>query len=248
MLVVGGTGLLGRPVVLQLLKQDFVVCVFSRSEESVRKALGGARVEIALGRVEDEEALRNAMKGADFVHVSLMGGPSEESLDVVEHLGTARVAKVAAECDVKRLSYLSGAPVGAPEEVRNRDAGTRAKFNAENAIRASGVPFTIFRATWMIDALALFIRGSPLMLGPQVDPLHWISCWEFAEKVVASYSIEKSANKTLVLFGPEAISKPDALKRFVAAREQKAVSEVALTTLPLWLMKGLSFVAFGTRI
>ena len=39
-------------------------------------------------------------------------------------------------------------------------AGTKAKFEAEAAVRASGVPYTIFQATFFMETLPRFVRGT----------------------------------------------------------------------------------------
>jgi len=71
-LVIGGTGAMGGPVVRKLLTtSERTVRVFTRNADSVRvKALltgGGGRVEVAQGNLDNEDSLHAAMSGVDAV-------------------------------------------------------------------------------------------------------------------------------------------------------------------------------------
>lgn len=237
-LVIGATGLLGQPVAEALRQVGYQVKLLVRSVSRAEQKLGSG-YEYVAGDVEDEASLKTAMQDCQAVHVSLMGGPSPQDFDRIEHQGTATVARVAAELGLQRLTYLSGAPV---HESNLADPGTRAKYHAENAIKASGVPYTIFRATWMIDALALFVQGKrATMPGKQPHPLRWIAASDFAQLVVKALANEASANQTLYAFGPEAIAKPEALKRYLKAHRP----DVKYSQMPLWLLSLIAALSFS---
>ena len=102
-LVVGGTGMLGAPVVRRLLDDGLTVRLLVRREDAVTTP-GAAAVR---GDVTDEQSLRAAMDGCDLVHSPLRGDPRRRDYDEIEHLGTARVALVAADAGVVHLTYLS---------------------------------------------------------------------------------------------------------------------------------------------
>ena len=63
----------------------------------------------------------------------------------VDAAGTERLVTAAGAAGVRRLVYVSGA--GAAADA-NR-IWFRAKARAEKAVRASGIPFTIIRPTWI---------------------------------------------------------------------------------------------------
>ena len=237
-LVIGASGLLGSPVAKRLKADGYDVRLLARTPSKMA-LMFGSDYEIVQGDVEDDASLREALKGCDAVHVSLMGGPRPSDYDRIEHLGTARVARIAAEMNIQHLSYLSGAPSC---EENLHDPGTKAKFNAEEAIRKSGVPYTIFQATWMIEALPLFIRGNKAMvIGDQPHPLRWISVEDYAERVSRSYRLTEARNKTFFLLGPESYTKSEALKRYTSQLHP----QVKITHLPLWLMKLTASVSFN---
>ena len=202
-LVVGGTGMLGEPVARQLLADGYAVRILSRNPQPAREKLG-ASFEIVRGDVEDSASLERALAGCAGVHINLMGGPRPEEYDRIEHLGAANVARAAATAGVERLTYLSGAPVS---EENLHDPGTQAKFHAEAAIRASGVPYTIFRATWIMESLPLFIRGKrAIVIGRQPHPLHWVAAADYADQQGQHNHRANHAADQLVERGERALS------------------------------------------
>ena len=73
---------------------------------------------------------------------------------------------------VERITYISGAT--ACEENRWFSL-TDVKVRAEAAIKASGVPYTIFCPTWPMEMLARYARnGEPFLIGDQFAPIHFL--------------------------------------------------------------------------
>lgn len=210
-LVIGGTGMLGEPVARRLLADGHRVRVLSRDAGAARAKLGEG-FDMVEGDVEQGDSLARALDGSHGVHVNLMGGPRPKDFERVEHRGTAAVARAAAGAGVHRLTYLSGAPAR-PENFH--DPASKAKYEAELAIRDSGVPYTIFRATWMMESLPLFIRGRrAILIGRHRHPVRWIAAGDFARMVSRSYELDDAANRTLLVVGPEAHTKRQALETY----------------------------------
>src|SRR6516162_1939669 len=101
-LIVGGTGLVGQPVVRRLLADGYQVRVLSRSPDRAR-ALLGVDYEVVGGDVDDPPSLEAAVCGCAGVHVSL-----PEFDPDLDRRGTANVARAAARAGVGRLTYVSG--------------------------------------------------------------------------------------------------------------------------------------------
>lgn len=240
-LVVGGSGMLGEPVVRRLAAEGHRVRVLSRSPDRTRAKLGDG-LEYAQGDVEDADSLRGALEGCTGVHVNLMGGPRAKDFDRVEHLGTKRIADLAAQANVERLTYLSGAPVAGKHF---EDPGTKAKSLAEQAIQQSGVPYTIFRVTWMMESLELFVRGkNAIIIGTQAHPVRWIAADDYAKLVARAYQLPEAANKTLFVVGPEALSKADAMRVYI----EIVRPELKLRFMPVWLMKSIAALSFDAQL
>ena len=139
-LVVGGTGMLGEPVACRLRGDGYQVRIFTRNPQQAR-AKFGAEYEAVVGDVEDQSALLAALQGCQAVHVNLDGGLDPD----LERRGAENVARAAARNGIHHITLLSGTSV---REENCWYAGTKAKFEAEAAVRASGVPYTIFQATF----------------------------------------------------------------------------------------------------
>ena len=231
-LVVGATGMLGRPVAERLLAEGFAVRALSRSPERARGLLP-AGIEVVPGDVAEPDSLAGALDGCAGVHINLKGGPADADYERVEHQGARAVALAARAAGVRQLTYLSGYTIG-PDTARSPES--RAKWRAEQAIRASGVPATIFRATWFMETLPQFVRGrAAILLGRQPHPLRWLAAADYAQMVARSYRTAAALGRELYLYGPEPLTMREALRRYLA----RLAPGVRLTRLPLWLSAGL---------
>lgn len=237
-LVIGATGMLGEPVARQLQADGYEVNILSRNVEKAQ-AKFGSEFTIVQGDVEQPASLRTALAGMDGVHINLSGGPRPEDYERIEHQGTANVAQAAVEAGVQRITYLSGFSVNETNRARNYQ--TAAKFGAETAVQTSGVPYTIFRATWFMESLPMFIQnGRTTIVGNHKAPLHWLAAQDYARMVSKTYCTPEAANKTLYLYGSEAFTFAEAIKQYQATVRPDA----KLTHMPLWQ---LSLLATLTR-
>lgn len=202
-LVLGGTGMLGAPVARRLREDGAAVRVLSRDPEEASSRLG-ADIEIVPGDATEKAAVAAAMRGCEAVHVSV-AGPAE--LPAV-----ATVAELARTTDVRRITYVSGATV-APE---NRwFPMTAQKLDAEAAIEASGVPFTIFRPTWPMEQAPRFARGgAPLVVADSPHPYRWFAADDMARMVSRAIATDGAAGKRLYVMGPEAFTMPQLVERY----------------------------------
>lgn len=223
-LVIGGTGRLGEPVARRLRADGYSVHVFTRTPEKAR-AKFGAEYEIVVGNVEDRLSLDAALKGCQGVHINLDGGPDPD----LERRGVENIAQAAAKAGVQRISYISGATV---REDNCWFAGTRAKFQAEAAIRASGVPCTIFKPTFFMESLPRYVRGNKAsVIGNQPHPWHWVAVRDYARIVSKAYATLGAENKDLFIHGPEPYTLLEALKKYCAIVRPDAT----VSSLPLWV-------------
>ena len=225
-LVVGGTGMLGRPVVERLLADGAVVRALVR--DPARASLPPS-VELIVGDVRDPASLVPAMRGARAVHISLRATRLED-FGPVEAEGTANVARAAADAGVGRITYLSGAGVGAGDAEL---LPVRTKQAAENAIRASGVPYAILRATHFMESLDMFARdGKAMLLGPQPHAFHYLAAADFAGMAVRALTDPGVPSGAYELLGPQAFTMGEALRTYVRlARPDLEYAEMPVAAL-----------------
>lgn len=225
-LVVGGTGMLGEPVARRLAASNKRVRVMSRDPARARAHLGDA-FEIVQGDVEDRASLANAVRGCVGVHISLEGRASDWD---VERRAAQAVASVAKNGSVRRITTITGVTVCAENTWFPL---IRAKLDAENALRESGVPFTIFRATAFMEMLLNLVQGSVAMLiGKQTASWHFVAAADYAAMVASAFDTELAAGKTLYVHGPEAWTIPQAVERY----RDLCAPQARLVRVPFWVL------------
>lgn len=131
-LVTGGTGVVGRAAVNELLKAGHTVRLLSRgAEQDARQWAEG--VEAHAGSVSSDEAVLGAANGCDAVlHVAgiVAEEPPEVTFQAVNVDGTRRLAREARRAGVRRFVYVSslGAEGG-------QSGYHKSKYQAELAVR-----------------------------------------------------------------------------------------------------------------
>lgn len=140
-LVTGGTGTLGRPVVALLRAAGRDVRVLSRHGRDAEPGVEYVVCDLMTGA-----GLDAALAGVDTV-VHLAGGPKGD--DVV----TANVVRAARAAGIGHVVYIS--VIGADTVPV---AWLRTKLAAEKVITDSGIPFTILRAAQFHDLVLTVAR------------------------------------------------------------------------------------------
>ena len=105
-LVIGATGMLGKPVAQQLKANGFTVRVLARSGDRARTMLGEG-YEFAKGDYEDAASLYAAMQDCEGVHINIKGGPTEADYERADHLGVRRIAETAKAAGMGRVTLIS---------------------------------------------------------------------------------------------------------------------------------------------
>jgi len=220
-LVIGGTGLLGEPVARHLKKHGFAVRLMVRNVEQAARRFGDG-FEIIAGDLADAWQLKAAAKDCFGVHINLSGE--------IEQAGVEMIAATAVKLRLQRITYISGTSVAAENVWVPL---IRRKFFAEQAIRQSGVPYSIFCPTWFMEVLPKYVRGSrAFVFGRQPNPYHLLAADDYARMVVTSYENEAAVNKRFILHGPEGILFHDAVKRYCTVFHPHIKK---VSTMPHWL-------------
>jgi uncharacterized protein YbjT (DUF2867 family) len=222
-LVLGATGTLGRPVVRSLVDGGHPVHILTRSAEKAR-AVFGETVEAVEGNPTNRDHLSRALAGCEAVHVSL---PTDSELIAVEHL--LELAGAASGKSLRRISYISGTSVR--EENRWFDL-IDVKMKAEERLRDSGVPHTVFCPTWVMEVLPNFVRPhrAVAITGKHPPGFHFFAAADFGRMVASSLEDDRALGRRLFVHGPEAITLPEAIRRY----HRSLHPEVALRNLRVW--------------
>ena len=163
-LVIGGSGFIGRELVRQLLEAGYGVRAMTRGSSVALEALDSDRLETMRGDLRNETDLAIAMRGIEFVYdlATSEAKTWDASLrDVVEP--TRKLGKACLAANIRRLiytgtidSYYAGAKAGEITEqtpldrnIGRRNYYARAKAAAENLLidmhRTQRLPVVIVR-------------------------------------------------------------------------------------------------------
>jgi NADH dehydrogenase len=149
--VAGGTGFVGGAVAAELHRRGHHVVVLSHRGEDARGVLPDA-VEMRIADVTTGSGLPDVLDDVDDLVIALAfeGSPVEaprrgRTFEMVDAMGTERLVDAARRAGVRSIRYVSGAGA-APDAERH---WFRAKWDAEEAVRASGGTWTIIRPTWI---------------------------------------------------------------------------------------------------
>jgi 2-alkyl-3-oxoalkanoate reductase len=120
-LVTGAGGFLGRRLTEVLTEKGYLVRVLVRKLTKVDtfEKLG---VEVHYGDVREEEKVRNAMAGMDYViHAAAAQDGDRDTFEKVTIEGTERIMRLAGEMKLKRLVYISSMSVYQVAGLRDGD-------------------------------------------------------------------------------------------------------------------------------
>ena len=225
--VAGGSGFVGGAIAAELHRRgDRVVVLSQRAPAAARGPLSDD-IEVRRVDVTTGAGLPEALAGVDALVISLafrnspMEKPSRgRTFMDVDAAGTERLVAAAREAGVGRLVYLSGAGA-APDATR---VWFRAKARAESAVRASGLPFTIIRPTWIFGprdvALNRFIgfaRALPVvpMTSFGRQPMAPVFIDDVATLAADSLTDEAAIDQVFELGGPETMSMKEVIRRAI---------------------------------
>ncbi len=148
-LITGGNGMLGRALTALLIEAGYTVRVSSRSPRSPKAR---PDVEWTLASLETGEGLAEAVAGVDvIIHCATGGYTRAKQVDVE---GTRRLLALARQHRVNHFMYISIIGV---DKIPN--SYMHAKYEAEQIIAASRVPYTILRASQFYEAIAILLKA-----------------------------------------------------------------------------------------
>jgi uncharacterized protein YbjT (DUF2867 family) len=232
--ITGATGFVGRAVVPALRAHGHAVrCLVRRGSEPDLRGLEA--IERVEGDVLSPEALERDMAGCDTV-VHLVGiiretPATSSTFERIHTQGTINVLEAAATTGVRRYLHMSA--LGARAGARSRYH--RTKWAAEEAVRASPIPWTIFRpsiiygaADQFVNMLAAMVRRYPVVpvIGTGQQRLQPVPVEQVAEAFARAVALEATVKHVYEVGGPDAVTMLQLLDLIGAALDRARVRKV----------------------
>ena len=246
--VTGATGFVGREMMKQLRTEGHPVRAIVRNPKSktARVLVEKDGVELFHGNVIHAPTLAGAMEGAkSVIHlVGIIHEWKEQTFQRVHVDATVNVIGEAKKSGVKRFLHMSA--LGTRADGRSRYHQT--KWAAEEAVRKSGMAWTIFRPSVIygpgdksITVLSKVLRRAPFVpvLGDGNSKLQPVAVEIVAKCFVAALKNDSTVGKVYDLCGPEAFTWNelyDRLLTFYGLRKSKV-------HLPLPVARGIASMA-----
>ncbi len=225
--VIGALGDVGSAVAKCAVEKGHRVAAFDVSKANMAK-LGTAQEKVSFfeGDVMNKASLLPAMQGVNAVIATLRLTPEQmkqgRGYKEVELQGIKNVVDAAKEKGGKKFVHISVDGVG-PNCMSDM---YQAKFQAEEAIRTSGMDYTIFRSSGLFKDFDFFFipqvlkmgdAGTTWFYGPLDIHLCPLSHFDLAQCMVSAVENPKASNKTITMGGPDCLTQGELLN--MIARE-----------------------------
>jgi NADH dehydrogenase len=225
-LLTGGTGFVGLEVARALSAAGYTFRVLARNPKSpaaqTAAGLGGAA--LCEGDVTDARSLPRAMDGVQTViHlVGIIREARQITFELLHTKATRNVVEAARQAGVRRFIHMSA--LGTRANAVSRYHQT--KWAAEEAVRGSGLDFTIFRPSLIygpgdqfVNLFARMARISPVLpvMGSGRARFQPVAVETVAAAFVRALAEPKAIGRTFDLCGPDALTLPQILDEILAA-------------------------------
>lgn len=236
LLIVGGTGTLGRQIVREAINEGFEVFCLVRNirRASLLKEWGAGLV---YGDLSIPSTLPNCFKGITAVIDASTTRPDDiQSMKELDWYGKVALIKAAKTAKVSRFIFMS---------ILNADKYPniplmRLKANTEEILRTSDVPYTIFRVAGfyqgLINQYAIpVLDKQPVWVTGDSAAVSYIDSQDVAKLCIKSLSLPDAKNKSFILAGPKSWSSSD----LIQICEKLSGQRSQVNTVPLPLIKVL---------
>jgi uncharacterized protein YbjT (DUF2867 family) len=198
--VIGGSGLIGKRLVNNLREHGYEAVAASPSS-GVNTITG--------------EGLAKALTGAQVV-VDVSNAPSWEDQAVLEFFETSGRNLSAAEAAAGVGHHVALSVVGTDRLLAS--GYFRAKMAQENLIKASGIPYTIVRATQFFEFIGGIAQFSTVGQTVHLPPALWQPmAADDVASALAEIALSGPANGVIEIAGPERSGLDELVGRFLAA-------------------------------
>jgi uncharacterized protein YbjT (DUF2867 family) len=249
-LITGATGFVGHRLVTKLVAENQLqVRALVRDDAAGQRLAQNLPIEVVTGTLPDSDSLRPSLLGIHtVVHLagSDMRGRHGNLIDK-DVAGTKALVEAALEARVGRIIYVSrmGADKGSAFPL------LRAKGEAEEAIKSSGLAYTIIRSSVLFgqndhfsEHIAMLARAFPVFFVPGDGEATFQPLWvdDLVSCLAMSLEDLDLIDTTLSLGGPEILTYRRIVMRIMhASRSPRPIvgTPLLVNQAAAWFLDGL---------
>ncbi|WP_018762028.1 SDR family oxidoreductase [Arthrobacter sp. 135MFCol5.1] len=249
-LVVGGTGRLGRAVVPLLLQAGQQVRVMARGTSQPFPQKMGDGVELLRGDLASDTDCRQAVACCTGVVFAASGcGAKDTNPRAVDRDGAVRLIRAAAQAGARHLVMMSmhGAAPDGPIDY------LRCKAAAEDALRSSGMDWTVIRMGALLEqrleimAAPLESKGKVPVFGSGSVPVTYTSVRDAAAVVVRALRDPALRNR-VVDWGSQTLTANEVAEALVARAGRGSVQRIPAAAVRVLSVAARPFSPFLARV
>ncbi len=235
-LFIGASGMLGKPVALELLRAGFKLTLLARDIEKMQKLF--PNTPVVKGNVFDIASLEAAMAEHEVVYLNLSVEQSTKKNEPQpEREGMKNIIEAAKKTSIKRIVYLSSL-------IKNYEGMNGFKWwafeikqAAVNAIKSSGLNYSIFYPSTFMECLdKQMLQGTRMMLaGKSEAPMWFIAAKDYGVQVAWAMKKAGDNNQEYNVQGLEPFTSDEAAKVFI----ENVKSKIKIMRAPIGPLKYL---------
>jgi putative NADH-flavin reductase len=237
-LVIGATGMLAKPVMVELLNAGFSLSGMVRNLPQAQANLP-SEIQLLKADLQPPQELEKAMQGQDALYLNLSVKQTERRQDFhSESEGLKNVISIARSLKIKRIAYISSLVMNY-QGMNGFDWWVfRLKHQAVDLIKKSGIPYTIFYPSAFMETLPnLYKQGNRLVLaGKSEHKMYFIAGSDYGKQVAQSFQILSNENREYPIQGLDGYTADEACKIFQKHYPQ---AKLSLMRAPLGIFKFL---------
>jgi uncharacterized protein YbjT (DUF2867 family) len=237
LLIIGGTGTLGRQIVLQALTKGYQVRCMVRN---FRKAsfLREWGVELVYGDLTRSETIPPCLKGITAVIDASTSRANElDSLKKVDWEGKIHLIEAAKAANIQKFIFFSAQNV---EQFKNIPL-MKVKNGIEIKLKESNIPYTIFRLTGfyqgLIEQYAIpILENLPIWVTNESTYISYMDTQDIAKFCLRALQIPQTTNQTFFLSGVKGWVSTE----IINLCEQLAGQKARVQRVPLFVLQFIS--------
>ena len=249
LLVIGGTGTLGRQIVLQALAKGYPVRCLVRN---FRKAsfLKERGAELIYGDLSRPETIPPCLKGITAVIDASTSRANElEALKKVDWEGKLYLIEASKVANIKKFIFFSAENVDKFDSI----PFMKVKNGIEITLKESSIPYTIFRLTGFYQGLIQqyaipILEKIPIWRTNETNYISYMDTQDIAKFCLRSLYVPQTTNQTFVLTGSKGWLSSEIISLCEQLAGQKAKDQKIPLVFLTFISQFFGFFEWGQNI